>query len=263
MRAARASFGRNSFYIMIGDHLTQILTAKDQELLSGSQVENSSTSLSVLSMITVFQYLESLTDSQAIEAVRTRVDWKYALHLPLNYPGFAPHRLCKERCRLRNQAGVHGVFQNMVDRVANINNGCGIDLRVEAQTLVQTVCRSCRLGIVMEAMQLVLEVLASHHSDWLRQAALPHWYKRYDPAMTWEGQFNYSDLASGVEMIGADVLYLLERIEQHGIPAMLAYEEVQNLESVYHQQYENIGGKACWRTVRCATCDTAGGLYLN
>jgi transposase len=34
-----------------------------------------------LAMITVMQYLEDLTDRQAAEAVRGRLDWKYALSL--------------------------------------------------------------------------------------------------------------------------------------------------------------------------------------
>ena len=263
LRAARESFGSNSFYIAIGDHLTQMLALEDQKLLSGSRTINRSSRLSVLSMITIFQYIEGLTDYQAIEAARTRTDWKYALHLPLNCPSFAPYRLCRERNRLRNQVGSHKVFQNLVAHVADINNhGCKADLQVEAQTLVQTVCRLCRLGVVVEAMQLVLEALASHHSEWLRKIALPHWYERYNPAMNWEKKFNYGDLASGAEIIGADMCYLLERIEQYGIPAMLACEEVQDLESVYNQQYENDGGRISWRTACCATCGTAG-LYRD
>src|SRR5216684_3798501 len=41
-----------------------------------------------LALVTVLQAIEGLTDRQAAEAVRTRIDWLYALALPLDDPGF-------------------------------------------------------------------------------------------------------------------------------------------------------------------------------
>src|SRR3970040_224772 len=42
----------------------------------------------LLAFVTVFQFLEKLSDRQAAEAMRVRLDWKYALRLPLEYAGF-------------------------------------------------------------------------------------------------------------------------------------------------------------------------------
>src|SRR5947209_6517982 len=41
-----------------------------------------------LALVCVMQYVESLSDRQAAEAVRVRIDWKYALSLALDDPGF-------------------------------------------------------------------------------------------------------------------------------------------------------------------------------
>src|SRR6266852_164677 len=41
-----------------------------------------------LALVMVMQYAEGLTDSQAADAVRTRIDWKYALSLEITDPGF-------------------------------------------------------------------------------------------------------------------------------------------------------------------------------
>ena len=41
-----------------------------------------------LAVVTVLQTIEHLTDRQAAEAVRARIDWKYALSLPLDDEGF-------------------------------------------------------------------------------------------------------------------------------------------------------------------------------
>ena len=41
-----------------------------------------------LALVTVFQFLENLSDRQAADAVRARIDWKYALGLELTDTGF-------------------------------------------------------------------------------------------------------------------------------------------------------------------------------
>ena len=40
-----------------------------------------------LAVVTLLQYVEDLTDRQAAEAVRERIDWKYLLGLELSDPG--------------------------------------------------------------------------------------------------------------------------------------------------------------------------------
>jgi len=41
-----------------------------------------------LALVTVMHYMQGLSDRQAAEAVRERIDWKYALSLELTDPGF-------------------------------------------------------------------------------------------------------------------------------------------------------------------------------
>jgi transposase len=53
-----------------------------------------------LALVTVFQFMEHLTDRQAADAVRSRLDWKYALRLELTDPGFDHTVLSEFRSRL-------------------------------------------------------------------------------------------------------------------------------------------------------------------
>jgi transposase len=53
-----------------------------------------------LALVTVFQFMEHLTDRQAADAVRSRLDWKYALSLDLTDPGFDHTVLSEFRSRL-------------------------------------------------------------------------------------------------------------------------------------------------------------------
>ena len=41
-----------------------------------------------LALVTLLQFAEDLSDRQAADAVRSRIDWKYLLGLPLADPGF-------------------------------------------------------------------------------------------------------------------------------------------------------------------------------
>ena len=46
------------------------------------------------------QFAENLSDRQAADAVRSRIDWKHALSLELTDPGFDHTLLCEFRGRL-------------------------------------------------------------------------------------------------------------------------------------------------------------------
>src|SRR5215471_7481103 len=53
-----------------------------------------------LALALVLQYVEGLSDRQAADAVRSRIDWKYALGLELTDPGFDHSVLSEFRARL-------------------------------------------------------------------------------------------------------------------------------------------------------------------
>src|SRR5262245_50824229 len=53
-----------------------------------------------LALVSVLQYVEGLSDRQAAEAIRARIDWKYALALELTDPGFDATVLSEFRSRL-------------------------------------------------------------------------------------------------------------------------------------------------------------------
>src|SRR5918911_3292789 len=53
-----------------------------------------------LALVTVLQFLEDLSDRRAADAVRSRIDWKYALGLELTDPGFDFSALSEFRARL-------------------------------------------------------------------------------------------------------------------------------------------------------------------
>jgi transposase len=67
-----------------------------------------------LALVTVLQFVEGLSDRQAAEAVRTRIDWKYALHLELEDRGFDFSVLCEFRTRLLKGKGETLLFEALL-----------------------------------------------------------------------------------------------------------------------------------------------------
>src|SRR3989337_1163616 len=66
-----------------------------------------------LALVTLFQFMERLTDRQAADHVRDRISWKYALGLPLDDPGFHYSVLSEFRDRLLTDDAEAILFDNV------------------------------------------------------------------------------------------------------------------------------------------------------
>lgn len=98
---AAVAFEEGNPYRAIGDHLDELFDEID---LSGLYDPSETTvPPSLLAMVTIFQFVEGLSDLEAVAAVRSRVDWKYALHLPLDFGGFDELALSEFRQRVAYQ----------------------------------------------------------------------------------------------------------------------------------------------------------------
>ena len=98
-RTAKAVFGGTNFYIRVGEQMESILGNAELERLSGIG-ECLQTAAAILPLVTFFQFVEGLTDEQVMDAFRVRMDWKFALHLPVHVPVFAEDALCRFRYKV-------------------------------------------------------------------------------------------------------------------------------------------------------------------
>ena len=111
-RVAKAAFRKGTTVMRLRDvfgtffkdeDFTELFPARGQPALAPWR----------LALVTVFQFLENLTDRQAADAVRGRVDWKYALGLELEDPGFDFSVLSEFRDRLLKD----GREQHLLDKL--------------------------------------------------------------------------------------------------------------------------------------------------
>src|SRR5262245_25689176 len=99
MRVARAAFPKSNPWLQLRDQLGVIY--QDQAFASlFAVVGQPAIAPWRLALVTLLQFAEGLTDRQAADAVRSRLDWKYLLALSLDDPGFDASVLCEFRERL-------------------------------------------------------------------------------------------------------------------------------------------------------------------
>src|ERR687886_1554831 len=70
-----------------------------------------------LALATVLQFAEGLSDRQAADAVRSRIDWKYVLGLDLTDAGFDSSVLSEFRNRLSEQGLANKLLDVMLLRL--------------------------------------------------------------------------------------------------------------------------------------------------
>ena len=236
-RAANAIFARSNFHILIGEHLESIL--EDIHLEAPERGGISKIEGATLAMLTFFQFFEGLTDTQAVDAVRTRIDWKFALHLPLIPATFRESALCEFRQRMLRDSASEIEFQKLIDRLARFSPSVSNNFQnLRSLDVTSLVCSVNRLNRAQQAMHQALEVLAARFPDWLRKVALPHWYGRYNHATPrLEVAILLGQQRFFMEEIGADIHHLTNEIDQSGSKEMGELPEIKVLNQLWSQQF--------------------------
>ena len=183
-RVAWAAFPKGNPYMTLRDELEDIY---DDSLFvalfpkRGQPAESPGR----LATITVLQFAEGLSDRQAADAVRSRIDWKYLLGLDLEDSGFNFSVLSEFRDRIL--AG--GQEQRLLDELLERFRGQGLlkerDKQRTDSTHIEAAVRNLnRLECVGETMRHALNSLAGVAPQWLKARAPYEWYKLYGPRFT-------------------------------------------------------------------------------
>lgn len=115
-----------------------------------------------LALVSVLQFAEDLSDRAAAQAVRTRIDWKYALGLELEDTGFDYSLLSDFRARLVQGDAADRMLRVMLKRLTEAGLlRAGGRQRTDATYVLAAVRRLSRLELAGESLRAALE-------DWLR-----------------------------------------------------------------------------------------------
>ncbi len=134
-----------------------------------------------LALVMLLQFREGLSDRQAAEAVRARIDWKYLLGLDLADPGFDHSVLCQFRARLLDG----GATERLLTRVLDTAREDGLlkargRQRTDSTHVLAAVRDLNRIELLAETLRAALNAVAVAAPDWLCAVAAPEWHSRYD-----------------------------------------------------------------------------------
>lgn len=246
-RVARRAFRRGNLYLTFGDQVGVLWTDEDWSALYAIQGP-AALSPTQLVLVLIFQAVENLSDRQAAEAVRARIDWKYALHLPLEHEGFDFSVLSEFRDRLI----AHQQGQVILDRLLERLRALGLlkegRQRTDSTYVLQAPRMLNRLELVIETMRGVLEDLAEAYPQWIAGIVPPSWLLRY--ARGWQALRLPREKKAReqlAEEVGQDGRYLLGQMDAADAPEGTRERPwVQRLAAIWAQQYDEETGH--WRS---------------
>ena len=212
-RVARAAFPRGSLLVSLRDELGSIFDDQRFAPLFPALGQPAEAPWR-LALVTLLQFMEGLSDRQAAEAVRSRIDWKYLLALPLTDPGFDSSVLCEFRARLIAGGAEHLLFDAVLEiAVARKLVRAGGRQRTDSTHVLAAVRALNRIACVREAMRHALETLAIVAPDWLLAHAPPSWAERYTrPTVAGRLPRSEAKRAEHARVIGEDGHALLAAI---------------------------------------------------
>src|SRR5215831_6307084 len=251
-RVVRAAFPKGNRYMTMRDELG-VIYPTDLFADLYPQVGHYGEPPWRLALVTLMQFSENLTDRQAAEAVRGRIDWKYALGLDLTDAGCDFSVLSEFRARLLAGEAVERLLTQMLGLFVErgLLHARGTQ-RTDSTHIVAAVRDLNRLELVGETLHHALNILAQEAPAWVREQVTAAWFLRYGQRFSDyrlpKGKHDRQQLA---ETIGQDGVHLLTQIYGAAAPAALrALPAVETLRQVWVQQYYQEGGVVRWRDAK-------------
>jgi transposase len=212
-RIAQAAFPKGNIYLRMRDQLGVFYQDEQFAVLFSSRGQ-SAFSPWRLALVSILQFVEDLSDRQAAEAVRGRIDWKYLLGLALADPGFDYSLLSEFRQRLVTGGQEQALLDTMlaVLREKGLIKKRGIQ-RTDSTHIIAAVRHLNRLETIGETLRATLNAIATVDPEWLQAFVPPAWYDRYSVRVE-EAKLPQKpeEKATWIAAVAADGYALLNRI---------------------------------------------------
>src|SRR5258708_26544166 len=249
VRVARAAYPKGNIYLRLRDTLGRISTDEDFADLYPKDGQPTEAPWR-LALVSVMQFLEGLSDRQAADAVRGRLDWKYLLGLELSDPGFDHSVPVEFRQRLLTDKSALLVFELLLMR---LREGGYLKARGRQRSdsthVLAKIHALNRIEGVGETFRAALNSLAVAAPEWLKAHLQAEWVDRYghriEDYRLPSGKQAREDYAVVIGKDGASILSAIYATEAPGwlweLPA------VQTLRRVWVQNFSWEEGELHWR----------------
>lgn len=242
----------DNVYRLTGDEVNEVLDEMDELYEMYSVSGRGAVHPFILALVTIFQFLENIPDRVAAEWVVLRIDWKYALHVPLGYQGFHHSTLSNFRKRLVEHHQDRLVFDQVLKWVQSHGflkkHG---KQRTDSTHIIGCVARLSRLQLVWETIRVALCALQERCGEWYAQHIPAVFDEMYCKRQS-DWQLSEAEVKAEMKKAGTDGYWLLDLVTEHGPSIARVLPEVTVLEQVLSQQYERQGGqvRACKPPIR-------------
>nr|WP_231905551.1 IS1182 family transposase [Streptomyces davaonensis] len=248
-RVVRASFPKGTLAIRIREALGVLFTDED---FAAAFPDRGRPAISpgALALVSVLQYAEGLSDRQAADQVRARMDWKFLLGLELDDPGFDFTVLGDFRSRLIMHGLEERVLEAMLARLSQAALlRAGGRQRTDSTHVLAAVRTLNRMEFVGETLRAALEALAAAAPDWLAPLISSAWVERYGNKVdNYRFPKGENVRREWAERVGRDGFALLDAIDG---PTALAWlgevPAVRVLRRAWAEQYHRDGQGVRWR----------------
>jgi transposase len=249
-RVARAAFPRGNLYMRMRDEFGPLFTDTAFAPLFAARGRPAEAPWR-LALVTLMQYAEGLSDRQAAQAVRSRIDWKYALGLELTDPGFDSTVLSEFRTRLIAGQAECQWLEALLERGRERQwlRARGRQ-RTDSTHVLGAIRALNRVACVAEAMRQALNRLAVVAPEWLQAYSRVEWLERYGRRAE-DDRWPRSEpqRQAYAHTVGLDGYALLDAIDAEGAPAWLRdVPAVKALRYIWMQQYYRSPKGIRWRT---------------
>jgi transposase len=203
-----------------------------------------------LALVTVFQFMEGLTDRQEAFAVRDRLAWKYALSLELTDAGFDHTVLSEFRSRLVKGGAEQRLLDLLLERCRE--GGwlkSGGRQRTDSTHVLAKIRALSRTLRVAQTMVSVLNVLSEVAPEWVLTHVPAEWVERYGKRLEEERlPKEGAERQQYANQVGADGWMLLHALQAAPTPEwMQTLPAVTTLQSIWEQQFEPFEQGGRWR----------------
>src|SRR5262249_5003540 len=239
-RVAAAAFPKGNPYLTLRDQLGTIFQDEDFTTLFPPW-GYPGLSPWRLALVTLMQLREQLSDRQAAEAVRARIDWKYLLSLELTDPGFDFSVLCEFRDRLLAGGAAALLLDKLLERcqARGLLKACG-QQRTDSTHVLAAIRVLNRLELVAETLRAALNAVATVAPAWLQAITPLAWYERYGRRI--EESRLPKDKATReayAQMVGEDGFYFLDALAALDAPGEAQeLPMLENLRQTWQRHYE-------------------------
>jgi hypothetical protein len=192
-------------------------------------------------LVTVLQFAEDLTDRQAAAMAVRAIDWKYAIGVELDDPGFDFTVLSKFRARLADHGMERVVFDRLLEHCrAEGLVAAGGKQRTDSTHVISAVRDLNRLELAGESVRAALEALAVAAPAWLAGVVdIAEFAHRYGPRVDgWKMPSSKTKREQLGLVFGQDALRLCRAAWAAGTPVWIReIESVALLRQVLVQTY--------------------------